>query len=121
MFLVGRRWRASAGMGLAIAFFATVAVLMFGWADNWFYVTTILPRALDGTFTDPYHSGLGSMTALLRKTFVAEPELNPNPVVEWPAAFFLLRAIFTLGVLVYSLLALTYQAEQNPRRDFAWL
>jgi Glycosyltransferase family 87/WD40-like Beta Propeller Repeat len=119
-FLVRRRWRAAAGMGLAGALFAMVAVLMFGWADDWFYVTTIVPRALDGTFTDPYNAGLGSMTALLRKTFVAEPELNPNPTFQFPPAFFFLRALFTVGLLVFSLLAVRRSPEPDVRRDFAW-
>lgn len=119
-FVVKRRWRAAAGMALAGVLFACVAILMFGWADNWFYASTILPRALDGTFTDPYNAGLGSMTALLRKTFVFEPELNPQPAVRFPAAFFFLRALFTSALLVFSLLAIKHSRVQDSRRDFAW-
>ena len=41
------------------------------------YATDILPRALVGEGIDPYYVGFNSSTALLRRLFVAEPELNP--------------------------------------------
>jgi hypothetical protein len=47
-----------------------------------------------------------------------EPELNPHPLANAPAAYFFLQAFATVTILIFSLLALRESA--NSRRDFAW-
>jgi hypothetical protein len=117
-FAVRRQWKALWGMMGAVALLSLTAVAMFGWQDVWFFVTNIMQRGLDGAVVDPYNPGLGSMVVLLRRIFVAEPELNPHPLLNAPAAFFFLRAVYTFGVLGFSLLALP-KGEPNARA-FAW-
>ena len=118
-FAVRRQWRALAGMLASMAVFTAAAVGIFGFEAVWFYATTILPRGLDGSITDPYLPGWGSMTSFLRHTFVAEAELNPHPLFNAPWAFFFLRSLYTLGILALALLALPKDSREEERA-FAW-
>jgi Glycosyltransferase family 87 len=77
-FLIRKNWKAVAGFGVAVACSAAVAIAVFGWGDVRYYVSQILPRALEGEIIDPYNRGNGTFATLLRRIFVAEPELNPQ-------------------------------------------
>jgi hypothetical protein len=106
-FAIRRQWRAFGGFVFAVAGFTLLSIVIFGWPSVWFFATTVLPRGLDGSVLDPYNPGWASMTAFLRHSLFAEAELNPHPLVNAPAAFFFLRAFYTLGVLAVSLLILS--------------
>jgi WD40-like Beta Propeller Repeat len=60
------------------------------------------------------------MAAFLRRTFIPEPELNPQPTWNNPAAFFFLRTVYTLGVLGLSLIALRKRSVSDESRTLAW-
>jgi len=49
---------------------------------------------------------------------VMEPELNPHPFANAPAAYFFLQGFASLAILVSPLLAL--RQSGNSKRDFAW-
>jgi hypothetical protein len=66
---------------------------------------------------DPYNAGYQTLSALLRRTFVMEPELNPHPVWNKPWAFFLLGPLVTLALLA---LSLACARADSFKRDFAW-
>lgn len=117
-FAVRRQWKALWAMVATVALLTLVAATMFGWTDVWYFATNMLPRAINGEVTDPYNPGLGSAAVLLRRMFVPEVELNPHPLFNAPAAFFFFRALFTLGILVVTLLAIPKRDEDA--RSFAW-
>jgi len=119
-FLVRRQWRALLGFLGAVAVLGLLSVALFGWGDVWFFATTVMARGLDGSVMDPYNPGLASMTAFLRRTFVAEPELNPHPIWNNPSAFFFLRTVYGLGVLGISLIALGKQRVSGEAQGLAW-
>ena len=91
-----------AASALAVA----TAITIFGWGDVHFYTTEILPRSLEGEVIDPYDAGNGTLTTLLRRSFVMEPELNPYPLWSAPIVFFFLRPFSTLLILGCTLLGL---------------
>ncbi len=104
-FAVRRRWGAVAGMAASSAACAALAVAVFGWQEVAYFATRILPRALTGETLNPFHPGNATLTTLLRVTLMAEPELNPHPLVHSPLAFFVLQPLVTLGVLAIPLLS----------------
>ncbi len=119
-FLVKRHWRAACGfVGIAVVG-ALLSIAMFGWSANLYYAESVLPSVMSGMLIDPYNPGLGSMTALLRRTFVAEPELNPHPAVNWPQAFSFGQTFFSLGLLMVTVLAVSNRGRLS-KREFAWL
>lgn len=118
-FAVRRRWNALAGMIASVAVLTLTAIAIFGFDGVWYFATTVLPRGADGSITDPYNLGWGTMSAFLRRSFVPEPELNPHSLIAAPPAFFFLRAFYTLGVLAISLLVLA-RASWDEGRAFGW-
>jgi hypothetical protein len=119
-FAAKRNWRALAGMMAAILCAAAVAISIFGWTDIVFYTTQILPRTLEGGSIDPYNPGVPTYSTLLQHMFVAEPELNPQPLWIAPWLFFFLRPLATLAIVVFTLLGLVMRRNTVERRDFAW-
>ena len=60
----------------------------------------------------PYNPGLGSAAVLLRRIFVPEPELNPHPLLNAPAAFFFFEPVYarSAGLRIIGV------AEGRPQR-----
>lgn len=119
-FAVRKNWRAVAGFTAAAVCAVVAAVALFGWGDVHYYATQILPRALEGETIDPYNSGNATMSTLLRRLLVREPELNPQPLWNAPVVFFFLRPFASLIILGATLLGLAGERAAFERRDFAW-
>ena len=94
-----RNWRAVAGFVALTALGAGIAIAIFGWRDVHFYATQILPRAMEGEIADPYNARSATIATLLRRLFLLEPELNPQPMWNAPLAFFFLRPFLNLLIL----------------------
>jgi len=114
-----RQWRPLAGMAMSCAGLAILSLAWFGWQGNVYFIQSVLPRAMEGTILDPYNAGIGTLTQLLRHTFVPEAELNPHPLLEAPLAFFLLRPFLVLGIFVLTVLALPRETSPSERRDLS--
>ena len=114
-----RRWRAVAAFAATAIVSIALAVGIFGWDGLAFYVTQILPRSLAGETLNPFHPSNGTFVTFLRRMFVAEPELNPHPLADFPAVFAFLQTAFTLGILLLPLLA-AMRRDAISRRDLAW-
>jgi hypothetical protein len=117
-FAARRRWKALGGMIVGSAALIAISITIFGWADNIYFATRILPRALQGETLDPYNSGNGTIPTLLRRLFLAEPELNPHPMWDAPWMFFLLQPFLTAVVLIFPLLAVN--KSHSEKSAFAW-
>ena len=114
-----RQWRALLGMVAACVGLGDLSVALFGWDANVFYVTYVFRRASENSILDPYNPGTGTLSNLLRRTFILEPELNPHPLFQAPFAFFLLRPLLTLGILAAPLLAIARDAVITMN-EVAW-
>lgn len=91
----------AAAAGLIIGALATVvaSVAAFGLDLHRTYLTQVLPWALRGDAMNPYSLGLPSITSLLHKLLLYEPEWNPHPLVYAPVAFAILLPPLQLAVL----------------------
>jgi hypothetical protein len=119
-FMVKRNWKAVAGMLAASAIAVVTAIAIFGWGDVHFYATQILPRSLSGEIIDPYNAGNGTLTTLLRHSFVMEPDLNPHPILSAPFVFFFLQPFTGLLILAAISFGLASGSKYLDRRGFAW-
>ena len=117
LFLRKRNWRAAAGLVTGGAVLAAVSVLLFGWDVHRIYLLEVLPRALHGDLVGPYVLQWNSFTALCHRWFLAEPEMNPTPWVNSPAAYALVQAIVAT-VLLFSFLLST--GEDDTPQTAAW-
>jgi hypothetical protein len=115
---VKRRRRATVTMLVGILCWTTLVVALFSWSDMVYFGAHILPRALEGETIDPYNSLNNTVTTLLRRVTVMEPELNPHPFWNMPWAFFFLQPLILSLILGIPLLASVRSTDL--RREFAW-
>ncbi len=117
-FAVKQRWKGVLAIIATTLCLALAAVAIFGWSEVAYFGTHIFPRALQGETLDPYSSLNGTLSTLLRRSFLREPDLNPQPIWNAPTVFFFFQPLLILAVIVFPLIAL-YRSN-NPKKDFAW-
>ncbi len=115
-FLWRRQWRAAIGLMSGLMGVATACLYLFGINACLLYVRQILPAGLRGETIDPYNTAWNSWTALLRRLFIAEPELNPFPVAHSPWLYALLQPMIHVFLLVIFLWAMGSQARKENRK-----
>jgi len=118
-FAAKRYWKAAAAMIAATVVGGAIAITIFGWPDVHFYATQILPRTLEGVPPDPYNAGVQTVSTLLRRLFVNDPELNPSPLYNAPWLEFFLQPLINLTIIVFVSLAVALKRTGDGRRDFA--
>lgn len=118
-FFAKRKWKAAVSMIATGALLGGLALMLFGWANIHFYLAQILPRSLQGSPIDPYSSGVATFSNMFRHWFMAEPELNPHPLWNFPPLFFFLRTFLSLAI-VGSVFVGVATRPSSDRRDFAW-
>jgi hypothetical protein len=120
-FFARRKWRAAAGMAAGSFLMLLVAIAIFGWADVWMYLSQVLPRTLGGGSIDPYNPGVPTFATLLRRLFLREPELNPQPLANAPWLFFGMLALVRFALVSAAILGAAFTRE--PEADdglLAW-
>ena len=118
LFLRRQNWRAAAGLLAAGAALLSSSVFLFGWNVHKILLLEILPRALRGDLVSPYPLEWNSFTALCHRAFLSEPELNPAPLVNSPAAYAVLQGLIST-VLLFSFLFSTGE-ETKETRAWEW-
>ena len=119
-FAIKRQWKTLIGMVAMVLLLVGVAIALFGPADVNYYATQILPRTLEGGSVDPYNPGDATLSTFLRRSFVAEPELNPHPLWEAPWLFFFLRTFASFAIIALLFLGIAMK-RTTDRHDFSWL
>lgn len=113
-FLRKRDIRAFAGGVVGGFGAAIVSIGVFGWQANRVLVEQVLPWTLRGEGMDPYNLSSGSITTLLHRLFIYEPQLNPNPAIHAAWVFAVLLPLAQTALFAPSLLLV--QPGTNPRR-----
>jgi Glycosyltransferase family 87/WD40-like Beta Propeller Repeat len=117
LFLRKRNWRAVAGMVATGAALMALSITIFGWSVHKIYLLEVLPRAMRGDLLGPYTLQWNSFTAICHRLFLAEPELNPSPLLNSPAVYALAQAILAT-ILLFSFLLNT--SEDDTPQASAW-
>jgi hypothetical protein len=119
-FLVKRQWRAAAGLACGVAGAWLLSLYLFGETACRTYFREILPAGLRGEIIDPYATAWDSLSALLRRLFVYEPELNPAPVAHLPMLYALLHPLLHSLILVVFLWAMGFRRTSASRQKLEW-
>ena len=103
--------------GLVLGSFATIvaSISAFGVPLNRLYVTQVLPWALRGDAMDPYSLVSSSLSSLLHKLLIIEPEWNPHPITHAPALFALLHPLLQVLIISPAILYST-SGDMRPRQ-----
>lgn len=119
-FIRKKQWRAALGLVAASILLAGLSLALFGWPANRTYLFEILPRSLSGTSLDPYSVRWNSLIALLRRLFIAEPDLNPHPLIHYPPAFALLQPFCQAMLFVPFLWLIDTRRRDSGREMLEW-
>lgn len=114
-FLRKRDWRAICAALLVGAAAALVSVSFFGWSMHRTYQELVLPWTLRGEALPPYVLASSSISSLLHRLFIYEPQWNPRPWHASPAIFAVLHPLVQMLVLAPALL-LVQEEQVSPRR-----
>ena len=121
LFLLYFAWKKNWRLVLAaIATSAGIVLLTLWLTDLQTFITfgrEVLPRHLRGEIQEPFAVYFQSWNSLFRRLFVYEQTLNPNPAVNAPAAFFMLKSFVFLLIVSLSLFVLNRLKLTNPRHQ----
>ena len=118
-FVRKKQWRAALALAGTSVGLVLVSAWLFGFASVRAFAVEVLPRALKGEDIDPYDAHWNSFTALLRRLLVAEPGLNPHPLVHFPAAYALLQPLAE-GLMFVPFLWLMGSSRSAGREKLEW-
>lgn len=114
-FLRKRDWKAAAGGVVGGLGAVVVSVLVFGREMNRTYLFQILPSALRGEALATYALKIASLSSLLHRLFIYEPQLNPHPAINAVWLFAILHPMLQWLVTAPALL-LSIPHDSSPRR-----
>ena len=115
-----RQWRAALALVAGSLALWLLSIGLFGFETIRIYLLEVLPWPLRGEGQDPYSVAWNSLTALLHRVFIAEPELNPHPAVHFPAAYALLQPIGQGLLLVPFMWLMSPCRGESAREKLDW-
>jgi hypothetical protein len=96
------------------------SIWVFGSSLHRTYLLQILPATLHGEALDPYNLGSSSLSTLLHRLFVFEPQLNPHPALDAPWLLAVLHPTLQLALLGPALLWIDTGASRPARVALEW-
>jgi hypothetical protein len=120
LFLRKRDWRAFAGGVLASLGSFAASILLFGWELNRIYLAQVLPATFRGEALAPYNLQAASLSSLLHRLFIYEPQLNPHPAVNVPWMFSLLHPLLQMVVVAPAILLIAPDDHSPGRVRLEW-
>jgi hypothetical protein len=115
-----RQWRAALALVAGSLALWLLSIALFGFETIRIYLLEVLPWPLRGEGQDPYSVAWNSLTALLHRLFIAEPELNPHPAVHLPAAYALLQPICQGLIFVPLVWLMSPSRGESAREKLDW-
>jgi Glycosyltransferase family 87/WD40-like Beta Propeller Repeat len=103
-FVRKKNWEALLACFLTGILCLLISVWVFGWSLHRTYLLQVLPWTLRGEVLDPYNLGSSSLSTLLHRLFIFEPQLNAHPALHAPWLFAVLHPAFQLALLLPALL-----------------
>ncbi len=119
-FLFKRQWRPAFAMLGATLLLVGVGYLWIGGDVLTIYATQILPRSVQGEVLNPYSVHAASGAALFHRLLIAEPALNPLPLLNSPSLYAVLYPLWQLAILVPLLAVFRLRANRAGAGQLEW-
>lgn len=113
-FLRKRDWRAVTGVVVALIAVLAISLAVFGTGVLSEYFSRQLIWASRGEALDPYNLQSASISSLLHRLFIFEPELNPSPLLSLPWLLPIMLPLFQV-LLFGPILLLSSAGDSRPR------
>jgi hypothetical protein len=99
---------------------AVASIAVFGWSLHRTYLLQVLPGTLRGEALDPYNLTSSSLSSLLHRLFIFEPQLNAHPALHAPWLFAILHPALEFALLLPALLWIDDRASSANRTSLEW-
>lgn len=119
-FLRKRDLPAAIGVIAGVCLSVAASLLAFGMALHRTYFAQVLPWALRGEILNPYSLSWNSLSSLLHKLFIFEPQWNPHPALHAPAAFAVLLPLLQMLVLAPALYLISPNHRDAQQVQLEW-
>ena len=119
LFIRRRDWRALASFAVTGAAAIGLSIAVFGWSVHRTYALQILPWALHGEAMPPYVPS-ASISGILHRLFLPEPQWNPHPWHASPLLYALLLALLQVLILAPTVLLIRRQESSPTRTLLEW-
>jgi hypothetical protein len=103
-FLRKRDLKAFVGGVIAVLSAGAASIYVFGWELHRIYLLQVLPSVLRGEGLDPYNLQAASLSSLLHRLFILEPQLNQHPAINAPWLFAALHPLLQMALMAPALL-----------------
>jgi hypothetical protein len=118
-FLQRRAWRSLVSGVVVAAGAVGLSVVVFGWNVHRTYLHAILPWALRGEAMPPYVTS-ASISGILHRLFLLEPQWNPHPWHFSPLCYSLLLPLLQMLVLAPAILLIRRRDSTQSRILLEW-
>ena len=118
-FLQRRSWRSLVGGAITAVMAAVISVAVFGWSVHRTYLREILPWTLHGEAMPPYVA-TASISGVLHRLFLSEPQWNPHPWHYSPLCYALLLPALQMLALAPAILLIRREDETPSRILLEW-
>ena len=98
-FLRKRDLKAFAGGVAGALVSGAISIYVFGWELNRTYLLQVMPSALRDEASDPYSLQAASLSSLLHRLFIYEPQLNQHPAISAPWLFAVLHPVLQMALI----------------------
>jgi hypothetical protein len=99
---------------------ALASISAFGWSLHRTYLLQVLPGTLRGEALDPYNLSSSSLSSLLHRLFIFEPQLNAHPALHAPWLFPILHPVLQLALLLPALMWIDDRDSSATRTALEW-
>jgi hypothetical protein len=119
-FIRKKNWAAVVACALTGILCVLASVSVFGWSLHRTYLLQVLPWTVRGEGLDPYNLGSSSLSTLLHRLFLFEPQLNAHPALHAPWLFVILHPTLQLALLAPALLWIDTRVSAPARISLEW-
>ena len=109
-------WKAKTVLVIGMGAIILLCIHLFGMDACRVYAKELLPFALRGQIVDPYNIAWGSLSALLARLLIYEPELNPSPAIHMPWLYALLYSLILAFILAAFIWAIGWNSTKDQDR-----
>jgi Glycosyltransferase family 87/WD40-like Beta Propeller Repeat len=119
-FLRKRDWRALSACLLVGTLSVLASVAVFGWSLHRTYLLQVLPWTLRGECLDPYNLTSSSISSILHRLFIYEPQWNAHPAFNAPWLCAILQPVLQSALLAPALMWIDPEDSSFARIPLEW-
>ena len=119
-FVKKKNWAALSACLFTGILCAVTSISVFGWSLHRTYLLQVLPGTLRGEALDPYDLSSSSLSSLLHRLFIFEPQLNTHPALHAPWLFAVLHPALQWALLLPALLWIDARDSSATRTGLEW-